>query len=91
MGEIYTPGFAGALAALKDGRKVTREGWNGKGMFLYLVPAASYAPGTEVAKEYFNGADVPYHAYIAIKTAQEEVVPWVASHSDLLAEDWQVL
>lgn len=81
--------FGGALTVLRAGGKITRKGWNGKGMFIYLVPAASYAAQTEVAKKTF-GEEVPYKAYIAFKTVSGTVVPWVASQTDLLANDWQV-
>jgi len=42
--------FGQAIEALKQGKKVTRTGWNGKGMFLYYVPAAEYPAMTEIAK-----------------------------------------
>lgn len=81
--------FGIALELLKNGCKVAREGWNGKGMFLYHVPAASYAPCTLIGKECAtDGGKVPYGAYIAMKTAQGNVVPWLASQTDMLAEDW---
>lgn len=80
-------GFGEALKRLKGGASVCRRGWNGKGMFLYYVPAASYSAQTEIAKRFF-GEKVPYRAYIAMKTAQGDVVPWVASQSDVLDEDW---
>jgi len=81
-----------AIKALKNGKKVAREGWNGKGMFLYYVPAASYPAMTEIAKaEWGENALVPYTAYIAQKTVQGEVVPWLASQTDLLSEDWCIL
>ncbi len=83
--------FGVALAALKAGKMVSRVGWNGKGMFLYYVPSNEYPPCTEIAKKAFNGANVPYGAYIAMKTAQNNVVPWLASQTDMLAEDWVVL
>ncbi|MGN5026900.1 DUF2829 domain-containing protein [Bacillus cereus] len=83
--------FGEAVKQLKAGKRVARKGWNGKGMFLYLVPAAAYAPSTEIAKEAFGGQDVPYGAYIAMKTAQDNVVPWLASQTDVLAEDWVVV
>jgi hypothetical protein len=82
--------FGEALQALKDGKKVERSGWNGKGMFLYYVPAAEYVSVTEIAKQTF-GSTVPYGAYIAMKTAQNNVVPWLASQTDMLAEDWQIV
>lgn len=86
----YTPSFAGALAALKDGKKVCREGWNGKDMYIYLVPEGNYPAVTEIAKAEF-GDTVPYGAYIAMKTAQGNVVPWLASQTDILANDWTVI
>lgn len=68
--------FGHAVYLLKKGQRVARSGWNGKGMFLYFVP---------------ENEDVHYGAYIAIKTAQGNVVPWLASQTDVLADDWSVL
>lgn len=82
--------FEYALAVLKNGGKITRAGWNGKGMFLYQVPANEYPAVTEIAKKEF-GEMVPYRAYIAMKTVDGTVAPWSASGSDLLAVDWQVV
>jgi IMP cyclohydrolase len=82
--------FGQAIDALKEGKKVYREGWNGKGMYLYYVPANSYAAQTDIAKKEF-GDTVPYLAYIAMKTVQDTVVPWLASQTDMLAEDWQIV
>jgi hypothetical protein len=83
--------FGHALELLKQGFKVARTGWNGKGMFLYYVPAAAYPPSTEIAKKAFGDEDVPYGAYIAMKTAQGNVVPWLASQTDMLSDDWEVV
>lgn len=81
--------FSDALTLLKSGEPIARAGWNGKGMFLYLVPAANYPAQTGVAKKYWGkDALVPYGAYIAMKTAQNNVVPWLASQTDVLADDW---
>lgn len=81
--------FGEAIKRLKNGKKVLRAGWNGKGMFLYYVPAANYPAMTHIAKEEWgeNGM-VPYCAYVAIKTAQGNVAPWNASQNDMLSEDW---
>lgn len=81
--------FSNALEELKSFRAVCRTGWNGKGMYLYLVGANEYPTQTEIAKKEF-GEMVPYGAYIAMKTAQGNVVPWVASQTDLLSDDWEV-
>lgn len=83
--------FGLAIEAAKQGKKVARAGWNGKGMFLYYVPAAAYPPSTEVAKKAFGGENVPYGAYVAMKTAQGNVVPWLASQTDMLADDWYIV
>lgn len=85
--------FGLAVEALKKGSKVRRAGWNGKGMFLYYVPASAYPAsrnehGTMLGV--FDGDMVPYGAYIAMKTAQNNVVPWLASQTDVLAEDWEI-
>ena len=82
--------FGLAIEAAKMGRAVAREGWNGKEMFLYYVPANEYAVTTEIARSYF-GDTVPYGAYIALKTMQGNVVPWLASQADMLADDWQIV
>ena len=87
-------GFGDAVVALKEGLRVEREGWNGKGMFLYYVPENKYPAsrnehGTMIGV--FEDDMVPYGAYIAMKTAQNNVVPWLASQTDVLAEDWQIV
>lgn len=86
--------FGDAVALLKAGYKVARSGWNGKAMFLYYVPANSY-PASRNTLNTLDGQFpdnlVPYGAYIAMKTAQNNVVPWLASQTDMLAEDWQIL
>lgn len=82
--------FSGILDYLKQGTRCARAGWNGKGMYVYYVPPNSYPAVTDVAKKEF-GDTVPYRGYLAMKTVDNEVVPWVASQTDLLAEDWTTL
>lgn len=83
--------FGTALQLMELGERVMREGWNGKGMFVYIVPAASY-PAQRNAKGVLVGDYpddmVPYSSYIALKSASGEVVPWTISQSDALATDW---
>jgi len=86
--------FGDAVEILKKGLRVERAGWNGKGMFLYYVPENKYpANRNEQATMIgmFKDDMVPYGAYIAMKTAQNNVVPWLASQTDVLAEDWQIV
>lgn len=84
--------FSDALRALKAGERVSRSGWNGKGMFLFLVPGSVFAVNREPLLSIMGeGTRVQYHAHIDMKTAQGYVVPWLASQSDMLAEDWEVV
>ena len=86
-------GFDSALRILYRGKRLARHGWNGKSMFIYYVPKFSYKPKTKAALKHCMNKDgmVPYGAYIAIKTADGTVVPWVASQTDILARDWYVV
>jgi len=84
--------FGLAVEAMKQGFKVSREGWNGKGMFLYYVTADYYPVKMPAAKSFFGeNSLVPYRDYIAMKTANNDVVPWVASQSDILCNDWSIV
>ena len=68
--------FGWALEQLKLCSKVSRKGWNGKGMYLELqVPD--------------DGSKMTL-PYIYMKTAQGDLVPWLASQTDLLSNDWEV-
>lgn len=78
--------FGLAIEALKKGYRVARQGWNGKKMWLNLVNANEYELE---AYKYFNAKSLA--PYIAMKTADEQLVPWLASQTDVLAEDWMVV
>lgn len=81
--------FGEAIGVLKRGGRVARSGWNGKGMFVYLVPANAYPAQTPAAKGFFgDGALVPYNAYFALKGVDNVVSTWVPSVTDALADDW---
>lgn len=68
--------FGQAIAQLRVGEKVARAGWNGKGMWLHLqVPDEN------------SKMTLPY---IYMSTAQGDLVPWLASQTDMLAEDWEL-
>ena len=84
--------FSFALFALKEGNKVAREGWNGKGMFLFLVQGSTFKVNRPpLLGIYEEGTEISYRPHIDMKTADGEIVPWVASQSDLIAEDWIVV
>lgn len=82
--------FSTALMLLKEGRRVCRSGWNGKGMFIFLVNGSTFTVNREPLLSILGeGTEVEYHAHIDMKTAQGYVVPWLASQADLLDDDWQ--
>lgn len=89
--------FGEAVAALKNGKKVTRAGWNGKGMFLWLKPAVTVKadwckdPLLKSLAE-ANGGEVEALGTICMKTADNKVLTgWLASQTDMLSEDWMVV
>lgn len=79
--------FGEAIRLLKDGKRVTRAGWNGPNMWVYYVPGGVFSTATPAARAAFGDA-APYRPYLAMKTAQGDVAFWTASQSDVLAEDW---
>lgn len=84
--------FSGALASLKSHNKVARAGWNGKGMFIFLVPGSKFIVNRPpLLGIYPEGTEVNYHAHIDMKTADNMVVPWLASQTDILANDWVIV
>jgi hypothetical protein len=81
--------FGQSINLLKEGKKVRREGWNGKGMFIYYVPANKYPYTTEVGKLIANeNGLVEYNPYFAIKNVNGTVSTWIPSINDCLALDW---
>lgn len=81
--------FGWAITQLKKGEKVCRVGWNGKGMFLFLVEGSNFKVSrAPLNKFYPEGTDITYCAHIDMKTADGSIVPWLASQTDVLAEDW---
>ena len=84
--------FGEAVEAVKLGKKIAREGWNGKGMFVYYVPANKYPFSTEIGKELADDeGKVYYNSYLAIKNVNGTVSTWVPSINDVLAEDWLIV
>lgn len=80
-----------AVRQLHDGQIVRRSGWNGKGMFLLFVPGSEFEVNRPPLLGVFpEGTRVKYHAHIDMKTAQGDIVPWLASQTDLQADDWEL-
>lgn len=80
-----------AVQAMREGGRVKREGWNGKNMFLFLVPGSTFKVNRPpLLGIYPEGTEINYHAHVDMKTATGEIVPWLCSQSDLLANDWGI-
>lgn len=85
--------FGAAIEALKKGLKVARSGWNGKGMWLVLVSGWN---GVLTGTLRTNTMEMPsdwigYSNFIAMYTSDKALVPWLASQTDMLAEDWSLV
>ena len=93
--------FSRALVALKQGKKVTRRGWNGKGMFLWLKPAAvirsEWCKDPELKSLVDeNGGEIQALGTICMYTHDSTgrkaiLTGWLASQSDMLCEDWEII
>lgn len=77
--------FSTALTAMKGGAQIARSGWNGKGMWIAVRMPTRKRERCECEPIRMT---VPY---IYMKTADDQLVPWLASQADLLANDWSVL
>ena len=76
--------FSNALRELVKGRRIARSGWNGKNMWLVYITDYSI-------HQIFDGSLYPLLNFIAMKTADNKMVPWLASQTDILANDWNIL
>ena len=99
--------FGKVLEALKEGKKVARNGWNGKGM--YVVLQKGYPDGITINKNTQEALNLPegtivgFRPYLMMacpkgstnhfgKTENNiDCIPWLPGHGDLLAEDWEVI
>jgi hypothetical protein len=93
VGELFD--FAEALKRVKEGKKIARTGWNGKGMFV--VYQKGYPTGIPINKNTAEATGIPegtvcrFSPYLMMKAADDTFVPWLASQTDILADDWEVV
>ena len=79
-------------AILHSKARAQRTGWNGKDMFIFLVPGSEFDVNRPpLLGIYPEGTHIVYHAHIDMKTAQGYIVPWLASQADLTECDWQLV
>ena len=93
--------FGQAIEALKEGKRVARQGWNGKGMFIFqqvpseineeIVPKMQSLPQTVKDEFVKRGGNIRYKNQLAMVYPDNTIYGWVASPSDVLEEDWCIL
>lgn len=90
-----THGIGWAVKQLNGGYRVRRDSWNSKGMSLGLW-AGYPTSGVRIddhdaqATGEVGGSVCKFQPYVMMRTAEGDFVPWVCSHSDLLADDWEI-
>lgn len=91
-------GFEKALSLLKEGYFIARKGWNGKGMYLYLTEGKRITAGDiktdslRIVAENEQAQEVTILPHVDMRAADGSIViGWLASQSDMLAEDWIIV
>lgn len=87
--ETAVMNYSTALQKLIQGKRIARSGWNGKGMWLELITNWEAPDAKRVRGE--NGQLTRNLPFIAMKTADNGLVPWLCSQTDALAEDWELV
>lgn len=84
--------FSEALNAVKGGAKITRTGWNGKGMFVFMVNGSEFKVSRPPLLGIFEeGTDVTYRPHLDMQYADGSIGVWLASHGDMFGEDWEIV
>ncbi len=92
--EHKQPGYGGigwAVKQMHNGARLARRGWNGKGLFIFLVQGSTFQVNRPpLLGIYPEGTEINYRPHVDIKNVDGTIVPWNASQSDLLATDWEI-
>jgi hypothetical protein len=94
--------FGEVLEALKSNKRARRLGWNGKGMFIFMIlgntvpheHTQNFKSLSQPIKDYFDslGKDIEFNPSIAMFTAEGKIQGgWLASQADMLSDDWEIL
>lgn len=83
--------FGTAIQEMKSGKKVAREGWNGKGMYLFIASDIDFVTKADLSDMKDEHGELTLNS-VVMKTADNKfVVGWLASQTDMLSEDWQIV
>lgn len=93
---IHTFTFGEAIRKLKQGKKVARQGWNGKGMYLFLLPASvvkkEWVHDPALLEAFGDRDEMECLGSIRMFTADKKILTgWLASQTDILSEDWTLV
>jgi len=93
--------FGHAIRAMREGKRVAREGWNGKGLFVFMqipseiteeiIPKMQSLPQSVKDEFARRGGNISYSNQMAIVNPNNSINGWVPSSSDIYAEDWVIL
>ena len=82
--------FGSAIMNVKAGHRIARKGWNGKGMYVFLATDPEFHTDADISEFKDTGTEVSN--FLVLRTAQGTLQPgWLATQSDILAEDWYVV
>jgi len=81
--------FGQARDAAEAGDKVAREGWNGKGMFVFMIGGNAWS--FTISRTGLPVSDLDTSPFLCLKTADNKLAPWLPSQTDMLADDWAVV
>jgi hypothetical protein len=75
----------------KRGVRCRRTGWNGKGMYLFIVTDWDITKATALIEVVSEDVAAELAPFVCMRTADQKLVPWLASQTDILATDWEIL
>ena len=89
--------FGMAIEAMKQGKKVARAGWNGKGMYVWIMPGSTVKDCKTITDLHLKAIDeaegeIRFLGSVRMRTATGDVLTgWLASQTDMLSDDWQIV
>ncbi len=84
--------FGSVIKLLNCGHKCARTGWNGKGMFIFLVDGSTFGVSRPPLDKFYKpGTEINYRAHIDMSHANGDIGVWNPTNNDILAEDWFIV
>lgn len=89
--------FGMAIEAMKQGKKVARAGWNGKGMYVWIMPGSTVKDCKTITDPHLKAIDeaegeIRFLGSVRMRTATGDVLTgWLASQTDMLSDDWVIV